>query len=36
MTSVAVVYMVPAIIFYLIVRRFLMKATVAGALQGVA
>lgn len=34
MASVAVTYMIPAIIFYLVVRRFLLKATVAGALQG--
>lgn len=34
MASVAVMYMIPAIVFYLIVRRFLLKATVAGALQG--
>lgn len=34
LTSVAVTYMIPAIIFYVIVRRFLLKATVVGALQG--
>lgn len=34
LTSVAVTYMIPGIIFYLIVRRFLLKATVVGALHG--
>ncbi len=34
MTSVAVVYLVPGVIFYLVVRRYLLRATVVGALQG--
>jgi multiple sugar transport system permease protein len=34
LTSTAVLYMVPTVILYLIVRRFLLKATVAGAIKG--
>ncbi len=34
LTAISVVYMVPTIIFYLIVRRYLLRATVVGALQG--
>ena len=34
LTAISVVYMVPTIILYLLVRRYLIKATVVGALQG--
>jgi multiple sugar transport system permease protein len=34
LAAISVVYMLPAIIFYLIVRRFLLRATVVGALAG--
>jgi multiple sugar transport system permease protein len=34
LTSTAVLYMVPTVVLYLIVRRFLLKATVAGAIKG--
>lgn len=34
LTAVSVVYMLPSLIFYLLVRRYLMRATVAGALHG--
>lgn len=34
LTAVSVVYMLPSLIFYLVVRRYLTRATVAGALQG--
>jgi multiple sugar transport system permease protein len=34
LTSTAVLYMLPTVVLYLIVRRFLLKATVAGAIKG--
>lgn len=34
LTAISVVYMVPTIVLYLIVRRYLIRATVVGALQG--
>lgn len=34
LTSVSVVYIAPSLIFYLLVRRHLVRATVAGALHG--
>lgn len=34
LTSTAVLYMVPTVVLYLFVRRFLLKATVSGALKG--
>ena len=34
LTAISVVYMVPTIVLYLFVRRYLIKATVVGALQG--
>jgi multiple sugar transport system permease protein len=34
LTAVSVVYMLPSLIFYLVVRRYLTRATVAGALHG--
>lgn len=34
LTAVSVVYMLPSLIFYFVVRRYLTRATVAGALQG--
>jgi multiple sugar transport system permease protein len=34
LTAVSVVYMLPSLIFYLVVRRWLTRATVAGALHG--
>ena len=34
LAAISVVYMLPAIIFYLVVRRFLLRATVVGALAG--
>jgi multiple sugar transport system permease protein len=35
LTAISVVYMLPTIILYIMVRRYLLKATVVGALQGV-
>jgi ABC-type glycerol-3-phosphate transport system permease component len=34
LTAMSVVYMVPTVILYLAVRRYLLKATVVGAIQG--
>lgn len=34
LTSTAVLYMLPTVVLYLFVRRFLLKATVSGALKG--
>ncbi|OGN82113.1 MAG: hypothetical protein A2X23_08660 [Chloroflexi bacterium GWC2_73_18] len=34
LTAVSVVYMLPTIVFYLVVRRYLLRATVVGALAG--
>jgi multiple sugar transport system permease protein len=34
LTAISVVYMLPTVILYLLVRRYLLKATVVGALQG--
>jgi multiple sugar transport system permease protein len=34
LAAISVVYMVPTIILYLLVRRYLIKATVVGAIQG--
>jgi len=34
LTAVSVVYMLPSLIFYLVVRRYLTRATVTGALHG--
>lgn len=34
LTAISVVYMVPTIVLYLLVRRYLIRATVVGALQG--
>lgn len=34
LTSTAVLYMVPTVVLYLFVRRYLLKATVSGALKG--
>jgi multiple sugar transport system permease protein len=34
LTAISVVYMVPTIVLYLLVRRYLLRATVVGALQG--
>jgi multiple sugar transport system permease protein len=34
LTSVSVIYITPSLIFYLLVRRYLVRATVAGALHG--
>lgn len=34
LTAVAVVYMLPTVVLYLVVRRYLLRATVVGALQG--
>lgn len=34
LTSVSLVYITPSLVFYLLVRRYLVRATVAGALHG--
>jgi multiple sugar transport system permease protein len=34
LTATSVVYMLPTIVFYLLVRRYLLRATVVGAIQG--
>jgi ABC-type glycerol-3-phosphate transport system permease component len=34
LTAISVVYMLPTIILYMMVRRYLLRATVVGALQG--
>jgi multiple sugar transport system permease protein len=34
LTAISVVYMLPTVILYLLVRRYLLRATVVGALQG--
>lgn len=34
LTAISVVYMLPTIVLYLLVRRYLLRATVVGALQG--
>lgn len=34
LTAISVVYMLPTIVLYLLVRRYLIRATVVGALQG--
>jgi multiple sugar transport system permease protein len=34
LTSTAVLYMVPTVLLYLFVRRYLLRATVSGALKG--
>jgi ABC-type glycerol-3-phosphate transport system permease component len=34
LTAISVVYMLPTIVLYMLVRRYLLKATVVGALQG--
>lgn len=36
LTAVSVIYMIPSLVFYLAVRRYLVRATVAGALHGAA
>jgi multiple sugar transport system permease protein len=34
LTATAVLYMVPTVLLYLFVRRYLLRATVSGALKG--
>jgi ABC-type glycerol-3-phosphate transport system permease component len=34
LTAISVIYMVPTIVLYILVRRYLLRATVVGALQG--
>ena len=36
LAAISVLYMLPAIVFYLLVRRYLLRATILGALQGTA
>ena len=34
LTATAVIYMIPTVLMYLLVRRYLLRATLSGALKG--
>jgi len=36
LTAISVVYMLPTVVLYILVRRYLLRATIVGALQGVS
>jgi len=36
LAAISLLYMAPAVVFYLLVRRFLLKATLLGGLHGTA